>query len=99
MARPRTHTSSPPGEDAQKLREATHPEESCESEQVEVEDPDVILPPGLREFRLSQEDAQKMEHLLDDSGHPTHDQPAAIHPAPYSAGAQRAMRSTLAHLA
>jgi hypothetical protein len=73
MARPGTHTNSPPGEDAQRIREATHSEDSCESEQVEVEDPDVILPPGLREFRLSQEDAQKMEHLLDDSGHPTHD--------------------------
>jgi hypothetical protein len=40
---------------------------------VDVEDPNVVLPPGLRGFRLSPEDAQTMRRLLDDPAHPTHD--------------------------
>ncbi len=73
MSRPGTHTSSPASEDSQELREATRAADRCQAEQVKVEDPDVILPPGLREFRLSREDAQRLEQLLDDSGIPTRD--------------------------
>jgi hypothetical protein len=73
MPKPGTHTSSPPAQDAQELREVTPAENGCESDQAEVEDPDVVLPPGLREFRLSQEDAQRLEQLLDDPEQPTHD--------------------------
>jgi hypothetical protein len=40
---------------------------------VDVEDPNVVLPPGLRGFRLRSEDAQTMQRLLDDPDHPTHE--------------------------
>ncbi len=73
MSNPGINTNYPPSQEAEDLRQGSLPKERCESEEAEVEDPEVVLPPGLREFRLSQADAEKLEHLLDDSGHPTHD--------------------------
>jgi hypothetical protein len=36
------------------------------AEDADVEDPKVVLPPGLRSFRLSEQNAQMMQQLLDD---------------------------------
>jgi hypothetical protein len=38
----------------------------------DAEDASVPLPPGLRDIRLSDQEAAAIKNLLDDSGHPTH---------------------------
>ena len=39
---------------------------------TDVEDASVPLPPGLRDIRLSDQEAAAIKNLLDDLGHPTH---------------------------
>ena len=47
------------------------PTENGREEAASVEDAFVPLPPGLRNIRLSKQEAAEIETILDDAGHPT----------------------------